>query len=136
MAARAMMTVTLAAMLGLFAVSAGAMISSGLFVLPAVAFAKSGPALILAYLLASIFVIPAMLSKAELSTAMPRSGGVYFFITTRGLKYNFLLTVKSVMYIWRSALSIVLSNFLDEEDVKYDEKLKLFRKIKPALFEK
>lgn len=64
-----------------FAVSAGAMISSGLFVLPAVAFAKSGPALILAYLLASIFVIPAMLSKAELSTAMPRSGGVYFFIT-------------------------------------------------------
>jgi len=62
--------------------------------------------------------------------------GVYFFITTRGLKYNILLTVKSVMYIWRSALSIVLSNFLDAEDVKYDEKLKLFRKIKPTLFEK
>jgi hypothetical protein len=62
--------------------------------------------------------------------------GVYFFITTRGLKYNILLTIKSVLYIWRSALSIVLSNFLDEEDVKYDEKLKLFRKIKPALFEK
>ncbi len=62
--------------------------------------------------------------------------GVYFFITTRGLKYNILLTVKSVIYIWRSAMSIVLSNFLDEEDVKYDEKLKLFKKIKPALFEK
>jgi radical SAM superfamily enzyme YgiQ (UPF0313 family) len=62
--------------------------------------------------------------------------GVYFFITTRGLKYNILLTIKSVLYIWRSAVSIVLSNFLDAQDVKYDEKLKLFRKIKPALFEK
>jgi radical SAM superfamily enzyme YgiQ (UPF0313 family) len=62
--------------------------------------------------------------------------GVYFFITTRGLKYNLALTIKTVMYIWRSAISIVLSNFLDEQDVKYDEKLKLFRKIKPALFEK
>lgn len=63
-----------------FAVSAGAMISSGLFVLPAVAFGIAGPALIVAYLLASLAVIPAMLSKAELATAMPRSGGVYFFI--------------------------------------------------------
>ncbi len=63
-----------------FAVSAGAMISSGLFVLPAVAFGISGPAVIVAYLLASLAVIPAMLSKAELATAMPRSGGVYFFI--------------------------------------------------------
>ncbi len=63
-----------------FAVSAGAMISSGLFVLPAIAFGISGPAVIVAYLLASLAVIPAMLSKAELATAMPRSGGVYFFI--------------------------------------------------------
>ena len=57
------------------------MISTGLFVLPAVAILKSGPAVILAYVLASLFVIPAMLSKAELATAMPRSGGAYFFVT-------------------------------------------------------
>ena len=63
-----------------FAVAAGAMISSGLFVLPAVAFARSGPAVIVAYLIACLAVIPAMLSKAELVTAMPRSGGDYFFI--------------------------------------------------------
>ena len=63
-----------------FGVAAGAMISSGLFVLPAIAYAKAGPALILSYFLASLLVIPSILSKAELSTAMPRAGGTYFFI--------------------------------------------------------
>jgi len=63
-----------------FAVAAGAMISSGLFVLPAIAYAKAGPAVILSYLLASVLIIPSVLSKAELATAMPRAGGTYFFI--------------------------------------------------------
>jgi len=63
-----------------FAISTGAMISSGLFVLPGLAFAKSGPAMILAYVLAAVLIIPSMLAKAELSTAMPRSGGSYLFI--------------------------------------------------------
>ncbi len=66
--------------LDVFAVAAGAMISSGLFVLPAIAFAKAGPAVILSYLFASILIIPSVLSKAELATAMPRAGGTYFFI--------------------------------------------------------
>jgi len=63
-----------------FCLAAGAMISSGLFVLPGLAFAQAGPAVILAYALAGVMVIPAMLAKAELSTAMPRSGGSYFFV--------------------------------------------------------
>jgi len=63
-----------------FAIAAGAMISSGLFVLPGLAFKQAGPAVILAYALAGVMVIPAMLSQAELSSAMPRSGGSYFFI--------------------------------------------------------
>jgi APA family basic amino acid/polyamine antiporter len=66
--------------LDVFAVAAGAMISSGLFVLPAIAFTKAGPAVILSYLFASILIIPSVLSKAELSTAMPRAGGTYFFV--------------------------------------------------------
>jgi amino acid transporter/mannitol/fructose-specific phosphotransferase system IIA component (Ntr-type) len=56
------------------------MISSGLFVLPALAFTKAGPAVILSYLFASILIIPSVLSKAELATAMPRAGGTYFFV--------------------------------------------------------
>jgi APA family basic amino acid/polyamine antiporter len=67
-------------LLDIFAVAAGAMISSGLFVLPAIVFAKTGPAVILSYLFASILIIPSILSKAELATAMPRAGGTYFYV--------------------------------------------------------
>ncbi len=63
-----------------FCIAAGAMISSGLFVLPGIAFAQAGPAVVLSYALAAILMVPAMLSQAELATAMPRSGGSYFFI--------------------------------------------------------
>lgn len=63
-----------------FCIASGAMISSGLFVLPGLAFAKAGPGLFLSYMLAGLLAVPAMLSKAELSTAMPRAGGTYFFI--------------------------------------------------------
>jgi len=63
-----------------FCIASGAMISSGLFVLPGMAFRISGPAVVLAYALAALMVIPALLSKAELTTAMPRSGGSYFFV--------------------------------------------------------
>lgn len=66
---------------GVFAIAAGAMISSGLFILPGLAFAKSGPAAILAYIIAGILVLPTALSKAELVTAMPKAGGDYFYIT-------------------------------------------------------
>ncbi|MHC4483460.1 MAG: amino acid permease, partial [Planctomycetota bacterium] len=67
-------------LLDVFAVAAGAMISSGLFVLPAIAYAETGPAVILSYLFASMLMIPSVLSKAELATAMPRAGGTYFFV--------------------------------------------------------
>ncbi len=63
-----------------FAVAAGAMISSGLFVLPAIAYAKAGPAVILSYLFASLLIVPSALSQAELATAMPRAGGTYFYV--------------------------------------------------------
>lgn len=64
----------------MFAIASGAMISSGLFILPALAFSKAGPAVILSYLIASFLILPSVLSKAELATAMPRAGGTYFFV--------------------------------------------------------
>jgi len=63
-----------------FSIAAGAMISSGLFVLPGLVFAKVGPAVILAYILAGVLILPALFAKTELATAMPRAGGSYFFI--------------------------------------------------------
>ncbi|MBN2589386.1 MAG: amino acid permease [Sedimentisphaerales bacterium] len=63
-----------------FSIAAGAMISSGLFILPALAYSKAGPAVILSYLIASLIILPSVLSKAELATAMPRAGGTYFFV--------------------------------------------------------
>jgi len=66
---------------GVFCIAAGAMISSGLFVLPAIAFAKAGPAVVLSYMIAGVLVIPTLFAKAELLTAMPKAGGDYFYIS-------------------------------------------------------
>lgn len=69
--------------LGLYAtvtISIGAMVGSGIFVLPGLAAEMAGPAVILAYPLAGLVVLPAALSKAETATAMPESGGTYLFI--------------------------------------------------------
>lgn len=62
-----------------FSIATGAMIGSGFFLLPGIAFGAAGPAVILAYLLAAVLIVPTLLSSAELSTAMPRAGGTYFF---------------------------------------------------------
>ena len=87
-----------------YAISTGAMFSSGFFLLPGLAAAKAGPSVVLAYLLAGVLILPAMVSKAELSTAMPRAGGTYYFLdrslgpmvgTVGGLGTFFALTLKS-----------------------------------------
>ena len=65
---------------GVFAIALGTTISSGFFLLPGMAFAQVGPAIIVTYLLAGLVVLPPLLCKAELATAMPRAGGVYFYI--------------------------------------------------------
>jgi len=63
-----------------FCIASGAMISSGLFILPGLAYAKTGSSVIISYLVASLLIVPTLLSKAELATAMPKAGGDYFFI--------------------------------------------------------
>ncbi len=63
-----------------YAMSTGAMFSSGLFLLPGFAAAATGNSVWLAYLLAGFLILPAMYCMAELSTAMPKSGGTYYFL--------------------------------------------------------
>ena len=64
----------------IYTIATGATIASGFFLLPGLAFTQAGPAMLLSYLIAAIPVIPALFNIAELSTAMPRAGGVYFFL--------------------------------------------------------
>ena len=68
----------------IIAISMGAMIGSGIFILPGLAMAEAGPAVILAFIIAGLLVFPAAISIAELGTAMPEAGGDYVFIE-RGL---------------------------------------------------
>ncbi len=64
-----------------FCIASGAMISSGLFILPGLAFAHAGPAVLLSYILAGFLAMTGMLSQAELVSAMPKAGGTYFYVT-------------------------------------------------------
>lgn len=63
-----------------FSLATGAMISSGIFILPAIAYAEAGSWAILSYFLAGLLMIPALFSQLELATALPKAGGTYFYI--------------------------------------------------------
>lgn len=63
-----------------YAMSTGAMFSSGLFLLPGLAAGLTGDSVYLAYFVAGLLILPAMYSMAELSTAMPKAGGTYYFL--------------------------------------------------------
>ena len=64
----------------IYALATGATLSSGFFLLPGLAAGEAGPAVVLSYMIAALHLIPAVFSMAELSTAMPRAGGIYYFL--------------------------------------------------------
>ncbi|MFC1631905.1 amino acid permease [Candidatus Omnitrophota bacterium] len=106
-------------LLNVFCIASGAMISSGLFILPALAYAQAGPAVILSYLLAGALILPAIFAQAELATAMPKAGGVYFFIersmgsslgTIGGLSSWFSLSFKSAFALLGIGIFTTLIN--------------------------
>lgn len=63
-----------------YAIAAGTTLSAGFFLLPGLAAVEAGPAVPLVYLIAVLPLIPAMFSIIELATAMPKAGGVYYFL--------------------------------------------------------
>ncbi len=109
--------------LGLYAVitiSVGAMIGSGIFVLPGLAAKIAGPGVILAYLLAGLIVLPAALSQSEMATAMPEAGGTYLYVdralgpmlgTVAGIGVWFSLILKSAFALVGLGAYLIL--FLD-----------------------
>ncbi len=100
-----------------FCIASGAMISSGLFILPGLAYARAGPAIILCYLLAGLLSLPGMLSIAEMTTAMPKAGGDCFTIirsmgpaigTAAGLLSWFSLSMKSAFALYGMSIFTAL----------------------------
>lgn len=100
-----------------FAIASGAMISSGLFILPGMAHGMAGAGAIFSYLMAGILATAGALSIAELTTAMPKAGGDYFFITrgfgpgvgtVAGILSWFSLSLKSAFAIVGMATFIAM----------------------------
>ena len=89
----------------IFCLASGAMISSGIFILPGIAYAKTGPSVIASYALAGLMAFIGVLSVLELTTAMPKAGGDYFFIS-RGL--GPFVGINAGLFSW-VALSLIIS---------------------------
>tara|TARA_B100001059_G_scaffold45438_1_gene38138 strand:+ start:31343 stop:33430 length:2088 start_codon:yes stop_codon:yes gene_type:complete len=110
-------------LLGVFAIALGTTISS-IFFLPGMAFKEVGPALMVSYLLAALVVAPPLLCKSELATAMPKAGGVYFYLdrafgplagAVAGLGSWISLTLKTSFVLVGSGYYIAL--FVDDAPI-------------------
>jgi len=66
---------------GGLAIGIGTMIGAGIFVFPGLAAVEAGPAAALSFVIGGIIAMLVALPTSELATAMPRSGGGYFFIS-------------------------------------------------------
>ncbi len=95
--------------LDVFSIASGSMISSGIFVLPAIAYSHTGSSLFISYFVGGIIALIGILSIAELSSAMPKAGGDYYFIsrsfgplmgTVNGFLSWFALSLKSAFAIY------------------------------------
>lgn len=107
-----------------FSIAVGAMLGSGIFVLPGMAAAIAGPSVSLSYLLAGLMVFPALLSKAELASAMPVSGGTYVYIdrsmgpwmgTIAGLGTWFSLAAKTAFALAGLGAYLAIFSALDPQ---------------------
>ena len=86
---------------GIVIISLSSMLGSGLFVMPAFAAQMMGPGIWLAFLLAATVVLPGALSKSELASAMPSSGGSYVYLERT---YGPLFGTISGLGLWASFL--------------------------------
>lgn len=71
-------------LVGASTIGLGTMVGAGIFVFPGMAAGKAGMAATVSFALGALVALLVALPTAELATAMPRSGGGYFYIS-RGL---------------------------------------------------
>jgi APA family basic amino acid/polyamine antiporter len=63
------------------AIGTGTMVGAGIFVFPGLAAGKAGPAAMLSFAIGAVIALLVALPTSELATAMPESGGGYFFVS-------------------------------------------------------
>ncbi|MFT4933132.1 MAG: APA family basic amino acid/polyamine antiporter [Natronomonas sp.] len=68
-------------LVGGLAIGIGTMIGAGIFVFPGLAATEAGPAASLSFMIGGVIALLVALPSSELATAMPRSGGGYYFIS-------------------------------------------------------
>lgn len=66
------------------AIGVGTMVGAGIFVFPGLAAGQAGPAAMLSFGIGAVIALLVALPTTELATAMPKSGGGYYFVS-RGL---------------------------------------------------
>ena len=101
---------------------------SGIFVLPGLAVGITGSSVWLAFLVAALCILPAVLSKSELATAMPKSGGTYVYIerafgplfgTIAGIGLWLSLLLKSAFSLVGLSFYLYVLIEVDESYTKY-----------------
>ena len=76
-------------LVGGLAIGIGTMIGAGIFVFPGLAAGNAGPAAALSFAIGGVIALLVALPASELATAMPRSGGGYYFVSrTMGTAYG------------------------------------------------
>jgi hypothetical protein len=104
-------------LLDVFCVAAGAMISSGLFVLPAIAYTKAGRAVILAYFPASLLVLPSVFCQGPLLI----SAG---FVALSGAWYGLYVSQRvsrasAAMHIVKGVIDEKFKTFSLDSELRY-----------------
>jgi amino acid transporter len=61
-------------------IGVGTMIGAGIFVLPGTAIAQAGSFTIVSFVIGGVIALLTALSASELGTAMPKSGGAYYYV--------------------------------------------------------
>ncbi len=93
---------------GALTIGIGTMIGAGIFVFPGLAVGEAGPAAAFSFVIGGLIALLVALPASELATAMPRSGGGYFFISrsmgslpgaTVGISLWFGLIFASAFYL-------------------------------------
>ena len=67
-------------LLSALTIGIGTMIGAGIFVLPGVAASTAGPIVVVSFVIGGLIAMVNALSVSELGTAMPKSGGAYYYV--------------------------------------------------------